>query len=125
MGKRVMIVGLRPELVRKFREQLDLPDVEMVDGTGPEDVRAAFAAGDIDHVFLGGGLGLDSRVALVAEVFQSSDLATVHLKDHQSGPEGFVPFVRAVLAGLRDYEPAPSPHAVLRADRGPSASSDA
>jgi len=117
MAKRVMIVGLRPDLVREFREQLDHPDVELVTGSGLDDVRAAFAAGDIAHVFLGGGLDLDSRLALVSEVFRSSDLATVHMKDHRSGPEGFVPFVRAVLTGLRAYEPALSPHAVLHADR--------
>jgi len=43
---------------------------------------------------------------MVREVFQSSDRATVHVKDQMSGPEGFLPFVRAVLGGLGGYEPA-------------------
>jgi hypothetical protein len=50
-------------------------------------------------------------------VFQSSDKATVHLKDHVSGPEGFVPFARSVLHGLNDYELRESPRAVLRTGR--------
>jgi hypothetical protein len=54
---------------------------------------------------------------MVGEVFQSSDLATVHMKDHMSGPEGFPPFVRSVLLGLNEYEPQESPRAVLRAQR--------
>jgi hypothetical protein len=53
----------------------------------------------------------------VREVFALSDRATVHMKDQMSGPEGFVPFARAVLTGLADYEPQPSPNAVLRAQR--------
>jgi hypothetical protein len=117
MAKRVMIVGLRAGLVDAFRRQLELPDVELLAGTGVEDIRSAFADADIDHVFLGGGLDLETRSAAVAEIFRSSDRATVHLKDHLSGPEGFVPFVRAVLHGLDDYEPVASEHAVLRSDR--------
>jgi hypothetical protein len=82
-----------------------------------DDVRAALAQGDIDHVIVGGGLDLGIRLEVVKEVFQSSDKATVHLKDHLSGPEGFVPFARSVLQGLNDYEPQESPGAILRAQR--------
>ena len=59
---------------------------------------------------------------MVRAVFQSSDRATVHMKDQMSGPEGFLPFARAVLGGLGGYEPRESPNAILRARRpGPSA----
>jgi hypothetical protein len=63
------------------------------------------------------GGGLEIRLEVVREVFQSSDRATVHLKDHLSGPEGFLPFVRSVLRGLQDYAPQESPRAILRARR--------
>jgi len=117
MAKRIMIVGLRPDLVEGFRAQLNLPGVELLAGGTPDDVRAALAETDIDHVFLGGGLALADRLAAVTAVFSASDRATVHMKDHLSGPEGFVPFVRAVLNGLDQYEPVLSPNAVLHADR--------
>jgi hypothetical protein len=117
MTKRVLLLGLRPNLVEEFRQQLDMPGLELLAGTGVDDVRRAFSDADIDHVILGGGLDLDVRMAAVQEVFHSSDTATVHLKDHLSGPEGFVPFARSVLQGLSDYAPRESPNAVLRAQR--------
>jgi hypothetical protein len=115
--KRVLVLGLMPSLLDDFRRQLDMPEVEFVGGTEVDDVRAAFAQGDLDHVILGGGLNLQARLDAVREVFQSSDKATVHLKDHLSGPEGFLPFARSVLRGLGDYEPRLSPRAILRAQR--------
>jgi hypothetical protein len=66
---------------------------------------------------MGGGLDLETRLEVVREVFRSSDRATVHLKDHLSGPEGFLPFARSVLLGLKGYEPQASPKAILRAQR--------
>ncbi|EIV93544.1 hypothetical protein [Frankia sp. QA3] len=117
MVKRVLLVGLLPKLVDDFHKRLDRPDIELLSGTGVEEVRAAFAQADIEHVFLGGGLDLRARLEMIRVVFESSDKATVHLKDHLSGPEGFVPFVRAVLGGLDDYEPRESSRAVLRAQR--------
>jgi len=117
MTRRVLFLGLMPGLLDDFRRQLDVPDVELVGGTGVDDVRSAFVQGDLDHVIMGGGLNLQTRLEVVREVFQSSDKATVHLKDHLSGPEGFVPFARSVLRGLSNYEPRPSPRAILRAQR--------
>ncbi len=61
------------------------------------------------------GLALADRLAAVTAVFSASDRATVHMKEHMSGPEGFVPFVRAVLRGLDHYEPVLSANA--HADR--------
>ena len=60
---------------------------------------------------------VEARAAMVRMVFQSSDRATVHMKDQMSGPEGFLPFVKAVLGGLSSYEPSESHNAFLRAGR--------
>jgi hypothetical protein len=121
VNKKVLLVGLMPNLVEEFRKELDLPNVELLAGTGVDDIRAAFAQTNIDHVFLGGGLDLDVRAQAIGAVFESSDNATFHLKDAMSGPEGFVPFARAVLRGLDGYELHASPRAILRARRpGPT-----
>jgi hypothetical protein len=117
MATRVLILGLRPALVENFRRELVLPDVELLTGTDLDGLRAAFVDEDVDHVIVGGGLDVATRADAVREVFRLSDTATVHMKDQLSGPEGFVPFARAVLRGLADYEPKPSPNAVLRAQR--------
>jgi len=108
---------LKPALVENFRRELGQEDVELVAGTDLEGLRAGFADTDVDHVILGGGLDIATRADAVREVFRLSDRATVHMKDQLSGPEGFVPFARALLRGLADYEPKPSPNAVLRAQR--------
>lgn len=65
-------------------------------------------------MIISGGLDLRGRAAMVRTVFQSSDRVTVHMKDHMSGPERFLPFVKAVLGGLSEYEPSESPSAILR-----------
>ena len=122
MTKRVLLIGVMASVLDDVRQQLQMPDIELLAGTEARDVRPAFAQADVDHVIMGGGLDLETRLEIVREVFQSSDRATVHMKDQMSGPEGFLPFVRAVLAGLGGYEPGESPHAILRAPQpGPDA----
>jgi hypothetical protein len=103
------------------KQELQTPGIEFLAVTGVADVRSAFHQADIDHVIIGGGLHLDARAAMVREVFQLSDRATVQMKDQMSGPEGLLPFVRAVLGGLGGYEPRQSPNAILRAGRPGSA----
>lgn len=117
MPTKVFMAGLRPDVMAEFRRRLDIPGVELLSGTEVADLRAALARDDIDHVVIGGGLDLATRLDMVRAAFESSDRATVHMKDHRSGPEGFVPFVRSVLAGLATYQPRASAQAVLRADR--------
>ncbi|MGN6167637.1 MAG: hypothetical protein ACTHQQ_05650 [Solirubrobacteraceae bacterium] len=117
MPTRLLILGLRPDLVESFRRELGQGDLELLTGSDLDGLRAAFVDEDVDHIILGGGLDIATRADAVREVFRLSDKATVHMKDQLSGPEGFVPFARAVLRGLADYEPKPSPNAVLRAQR--------
>jgi hypothetical protein len=115
MAKRVLLLGVMASVLDEVKHQLQMPDIELLGGTDVDDVRSVFARSDIEHVIMGGGLDLETRLEMVREVFKSSDRATVHLKDQMSGPEGFLPFVRAVLLGLNDYAPQESPHAILRA----------
>jgi hypothetical protein len=115
MTKRILLLGVLPTVLDDVEQQLQMPDTEVLGGTGVDDVRAALAQADVDHVIVGGGLELERRLDIVREVCQSSDRATVHLKDHLSGPEGFLPFVQSVLLGLKDYKPQESPRAILRA----------
>ncbi len=53
-----------------------------------------------DHVIMGAGLDIDVRLDIIREVFELSDSTTVHMKDFASGPQGMLPFVRAVLSAL-------------------------
>ncbi|KIW97647.1 uncharacterized protein Z519_01231 [Cladophialophora bantiana CBS 173.52] len=83
------------------------PDLRVYTGSSVADVRSAFdqasaEAHAIQHVFVGAGLELENRLEIVREVITLSASVCVHLKDATSGPHGFVPFVKAVLGGMRD-----------------------
>jgi hypothetical protein len=88
MAKTVLLLGVRADLLGTVKQELHTPGIEFLGGTGVADVGPAFRQADIDRVIIGGGLDLEARAAMVREVFQSSDRATVHMKDQMSGPEG-------------------------------------
>jgi hypothetical protein len=46
----------------------------------------------IDIVIMGAGIELEKRLEIVRYVFNTSNTTTVHMKDWETGPEGFVPF---------------------------------
>ena len=104
MTKNILLLGRTGVVIDDVQHQLDIADIQLFGGTGIEDVRAAFTRADIDHVIMGAGIDLETRLQIVREIFQLSDTTTVHMKDHASGPQGFLPFVRSVLRGLKDYE---------------------
>lgn len=100
----VLLLGRRGVVIDDVKRQLDLPSVRLLGGTGIDDVRFAFAQSNVDHVVMGAGIDLETRLQIVREIFQTSDATTVHMKDRITGPDGFLPFIRSVLRGLDDYE---------------------
>lgn len=54
----------------------------------------------IDIVIMGAGIELEKRLEIVRYVLTSSNITTVHMKDWETGPEGFVPFINSILSGL-------------------------
>lgn len=104
MTRRVLLLGRLGVVVEDAQRQLQMPDVQLLVATGLDEVRSALVRGDTDHVIVGAGLDLEARLEIVREIFLTSDKTTVHMKDRASRPEGFLPFVRSVLAGLADSE---------------------
>jgi hypothetical protein len=104
MPKNVLLLGRTAIVVDDVRQQLSMPDIQFFGGSGVDDVRSAFAQAHIDHVIMGAGIDLETRLEIIREIFSSSDTTTVHMKDYASGPQAFLPFVRSVLSGLKDYE---------------------
>jgi hypothetical protein len=49
-------------------------------------------------------LSCSCPLEIVREIVLASDKTTVHMKDFASGPDGFLPFVRSVPAGLADFK---------------------
>lgn len=80
-------------------DQVEAPGVRFFSGSSLEDAVDILERADIDHVILGGGLDLDVRLQIVRSVFANSASTKVHMNS-PSGPESFLPFVRAVLRGF-------------------------
>ncbi len=103
-SKNVLLLGRTGVVIEEARQQLDMPRLQLFGGTGLDDARSAFAQASIDHVIMGAGIDLETRLEIVREVFRSSDRTTVHMKDRISGKQTFLAFARSVLRGLNDYQ---------------------
>jgi hypothetical protein len=97
MDKNVLLVGRKAIVLDDVREGLAVPDVTLFSATTLNEVRKVFGEHPIDTVIMGAGIDLDTRLRIVRHVFEASDSTTVHMKDWQSGPEGFLPFVKGLL----------------------------
>ena len=101
MKKRnVLLLGKGGIDAAEMETQLSTSDFQLYGGGSIDDVRSTFSNTKVDHVIMGGGLPLQVRLEIVGEIFRLSNTTPVHLKDLDSGPEGYLPFVRSVLAGL-------------------------
>lgn len=99
----VLLVARLAASNEDVERNVDFHDFEVVGATNLDEVKAAFSKGPIDHVIMGAGIDLDARLAIVGEVFRSSDSTTVHMKDRAGGRQSYLPFVRSVIVGLREY----------------------
>lgn len=100
MSLNVLLVGRTHKVLESARNSLKIPDLALEAATNPEEVSKALEKTSFDHVFMGAGVELEERLAMVRAIFDTSRTTTVHLKDTASGPEGFLPFVSAILSAL-------------------------
>ena len=98
--KTILLIGRTRDVIDDVIEQFATPDLRLLAADDVAEVTRALAAHHVDQVIIGGGLDLDRRLAIVQAVFLASDHTTVHMNS-PSGPASFLPFVRAVIAGLR------------------------
>jgi hypothetical protein len=99
--KKILLVGKQltnvpPELAIKNVQFFAAPDLKTA--------REVFEKNNnvIDMVIMGAGIELEKRLDIARYVFTISNKTTVHMKDRETGPEGFVPFINGVLAGFVD-----------------------
>lgn len=109
MLRTILLLGLMDSVVTDVKNRLAAPDVQVLTGTGLEELRVAFSKGGIDAVIMGAGIDLETRVGLVREVFTLSNSTSVHMKDRDTGPGGYFPFVQSTLDGLRKFWDGPGP----------------
>jgi hypothetical protein len=83
-------------------DQLTVKNVAYFAASNLAEVQQVFAQNNnaIDIVIMGAGIELEKRLEIVHYIFNTSNTTSVHMKDWNTGPEGFVPFINNVLVGL-------------------------
>ena len=94
VGKSLTNVPPLDQLTIKDAEYLAAPDLKTVHQIFEKDNNP------IDILIMGAGIDLEKRLDIVRYVFSTSNTTSVHMKDWETGPEGFVPFINKVLSGL-------------------------
>jgi hypothetical protein len=94
VGKSLTSVPAMDQLTIKNAQYFAAPSLIVVQQVFEENNNA------IDTVIMGAGIELEKRLEIVRYVFNTSNTTTVHMKDWETGPEGFVPFINRVLSGL-------------------------
>lgn len=99
--KKVLLVG---RLLKNIptKDEIPVNNIELSVASSIEEVKSVFEKNNnqIDIVISGGGIELEKRLEIVNYIFKTSNATSVHLKDIDSGPEGFIPFINKVLSGL-------------------------
>src|SRR5215470_2577270 len=100
--KKILLVGKMLTTVPPA-DELAIKDVEYFAAADLHGAQNVFERNKnaIDVVIMGAGIELEKRLEIVRYVFNTSKITTVHMKDWETGPEGFVPFINNVLTGLR------------------------
>ncbi|MCJ1460451.1 hypothetical protein MMC28_010833 [Mycoblastus sanguinarius] len=102
MAVKILLLGRKGIVVDDAKSRLNDLDLEIYAGTRIDDVRTTFSShADVRHVFMSAGIDLETRLEIVREVFRLSDSTTVHMKDTTAGPQGFVPFIKAMFDGFK------------------------
>jgi hypothetical protein len=99
--KKVLLLGLLTKNI-PTADKISTKHIEVFRGSTLADAKSVFAQNNnrIDIVVMGAGIELETRLEIVRFIFSSSNTTTVHMKDKNSGPEGFLPFIDGVLNGL-------------------------
>lgn len=99
--KKILLVGKSLTNVPPL-DQLNIRDARYFAAPDLTAVQEVFERNNnaIDIVIMGAGIELEKRLEIVKYVFTTSNTTTVHMKDFETGPQGFVPFINRVLSGM-------------------------
>ncbi len=97
--KKVLLIGKQLTAVPPV-DQLLVKNITCFAAQNLEETKEIFSGNKIDAVIMGAGIELEKRLEIVRLIFTLSNTTSVHMKDWATGPEGFLPFINAVLTGL-------------------------
>lgn len=97
--KKILLVGKE---LTEVPSGLNIKDVQYFAAPDLKTAQQVFQENNnaIDIVIMGAGIELGKRLEVARYVFNTSNTTTVHMKDWETGPQGFVPFINSVLSGL-------------------------
>ncbi|HEY6737025.1 MAG TPA: hypothetical protein VI322_04900 [Candidatus Saccharimonadia bacterium] len=104
MTKQFLIVGRKMDVIEEIQQRVQVPGATLYGATTLDEVRRYLAETQINHVIMGAGIDLDTRLDIVQTIFEASDAITVHMKDRVGGAAGMLPFVAALVPTLMKYE---------------------
>lgn len=107
---RILLVGRSHWVIDAVRDKLQTADLQVDGALDAPDATDVLRRAHVDHVFIGPGLDVDTRLEVVRTVITGSDTTTVHLKDQSTGPEGALRWVRAVLLALDEMQDVDGGH---------------
>lgn len=99
--KKCILLGLKKSVIDDAIAQLPDPAFELIGCLSIEEMKSVLQQTNIDHVFIGAGLDIDIRINAARTVLETSQVTQVHLKNFSAGPQGYVPFIRTILAGVK------------------------
>lgn len=103
MPSNVLLLGRTGVGLDEVRQAVDASDLTLYAGSTLDDLQTAMTQAPIDTVIMGAGIDLDTRLVMIRHVYEQSNATTVHMKDRDSAKAGMLPFIAAVLAGLRTW----------------------
>lgn len=99
--RKCILLGLKKSVVDDAIEKIPDPAFELIGCLSIEEMKAVLEKNQIAHVFIGAGLDIDIRINAARTVLETSLVTQVHLKNHSAGPQGYVPFIKTILAGVK------------------------
>ena len=99
--KKILLVGKGLIAVPPL-DQFTIKDVQYFAAPDLKTVKQVFEKNNngIDIVIMGAGIDIEKRLEVVKYVFNTRNTTTVHMKEWETGPAGYVPFINRVLTGL-------------------------
>src|SRR5947209_4728613 len=89
MNKKILLLGVLDSILLDVQQQVARPNFEYFRGTSVEDIRSVFAQTTIDHVIMGGGILLETRLEMVRFIFEWSKTTSVHMTAFCLASNGF------------------------------------
>ena len=96
----VLLIGRTMPIIQADVEGVHRTDIDLLMATTLDEVKHQMSRGAIDGAIIGAGIDLPLRLDIVRVLLEAEGSTTVHLKDHDSGPEGMLPFTRSLIDAL-------------------------